>query len=106
MTGLNDGLYVRTIEVAPHDPHPLAIPPIQLPALSLELELLWRERAPCGHDRRTVLPVEVRALDGTVVHRGNTHVRPIDVACRDIHSDAIGVPAFSDDDLLVEALGI
>src|SRR6266581_4124886 len=89
-----------------HDAHPLAIAPIQLAALLLEMELLWRECRSLGNDRDAIISVQVHAFDGAIVPDGIAHVGPVDVASFGIHHDSIRDWACcSYDDLFVRAIG-
>ena len=88
-----------------HHAHALAVAPVQLSALRFELELLRRERAALGNDRRAILPVEVDALDGAVVQLGITHVGPVDVSACDIDRDAVGESATGDETVRSEPSG-
>ena len=103
--GLDKRLDQRTVEITAHHAHSLTIAPDELTVSLIELDLLWRERDSAGNDDATILPVDVGALDRAVVHaRSGTHVRPIDVAARNIDHYAIRKMAFGDDNLPVGAI--
>src|SRR5206468_2207294 len=55
-------------------------------------------------DDRTVLPVEVGALDRAILAAGHTHVRPVHVAGPGVDGDAVGQVAAGGDDRLVGAV--
>ena len=88
--GLDQRFDLRTVEVRAHHAHALAVAPIELAALLIEVDLFRRVRDPLRNDDPTVLAVEVGALDRTVVQVGNTHVGPIDMTSLRVHDDAVG----------------
>src|SRR6202789_4078260 len=97
---LDECLDLRTVEVGTHHAHALAVRPIELPTLLLEMELLWRERAAFRNDESTIAAVEIRAFDRAIIPVRNAHVGPVDVARRPIDRKAIGKPASRDECLL------
>jgi hypothetical protein len=99
-------ILARTIKIRAHDSHPFPIRPIQLAVLLIEMELFWRERAALGNDHPVISPVEVGALNGTIVQIWNTHVGLVNVAGLNIDYYAIGMSAICYDDLPVGAVSI
>ncbi|HTO66669.1 MAG TPA: hypothetical protein VMM15_36090, partial [Bradyrhizobium sp.] len=97
---------LRAIEIAAHHSHALAVAPIELSALLVDLHLLWCERCALWNDDPAILPVEVDALDRAVVQAGNTHVGPVDVTSSGVHRNAIGQSAIGNDNLSVGAVRI
>src|SRR6266851_6642629 len=93
---LNECLDLRAIEVGTHHAHALAVRPIELATLLLEMELLWRERAAFGNDESTIAAVEIRAFDRPIILVRNAHVGPVDVARCRVDCEAIGKPASRD----------
>jgi hypothetical protein len=87
---VHEGFDRRPVEVRAHDAHPLAVAPVELAILQIEVELLGRERAPLGNNDRAVPPVEVGALDGPVVQVRDTHVGPVDVPGVGVDGDTVG----------------
>src|SRR5215467_14352696 len=87
---LDQRLSLGTVEIRAHDPHPLAVAPIEFAVLLIEMHLLGRERAAFGNDDLAILAVYIGALDGAVVQVGNTHVGPVDVTGFHIDGDTIG----------------
>src|SRR5207245_4708618 len=73
---VHEGLDVRAVEIRSHHAHPLAIAPVEFAVVLVEMALLRRERVADRNDGRTVLPVEVGALDRAILAAGHTHVRP------------------------------
>ncbi len=98
---VHEGLDVRSVEIRSHHAHPLAIAPVELAVGLVEMALLRRERAAHRNDDRTVLPVEVGALDRAILAAGHTHVRPVHVAGPGVDGDAVGQVAAGGDDRLV-----
>ena len=41
------------------------------------------------NDGGQIPTIEIRAFDGTIIRARNAHVSPVDVTCRDVHSDAV-----------------
>src|SRR5882762_4767705 len=96
-----------SIQIRAHDPHALAIRPVKLPVFSIKLQLLRSERAAVRNDVAGIPPVNVRALDGTVIGIGIAHIGPVEVTCFYVHNDAVGdPPSFTNNDLQVGAVGI
>src|ERR1700722_7455064 len=89
MAGLNQRFNLGTIQIAAHYTHALAIGPIQLAALLIELNLLRCKRASGRNDRCDVSAAEIGADDGAVVRFGVTHVRPIEMSGCDIYGQAV-----------------
>src|SRR5277367_1112757 len=87
---LDQYLDLRAIEVGTHHAHALAVRPIKLATLFLEMELLWRERAPFRNDESTIAAVEIRAFDRAIIPVRNAHVGPVDVARCRVDHQAIG----------------
>src|ERR1700679_476257 len=103
---LDEGLDLRAVEIRTHHAHALAIRPIELPTLLLEMELLWRERAAFRNDESTISAVEIRALDRAIIPVRNAHIGPVDVARCPIDRKAIGKPASRDECFRVRAIGV
>ena len=103
---IHERLELRAIEIAAHDLHSLAVGPIELAVLPIEMELLRRERLPFGNNRRAILPVEIRALNGSVVPIGNAHVGPEDVSGLGIYHYTVRPMAIGYDDSSVRAVRI
>src|SRR4029077_7336238 len=87
--GINKRFDVGTIHVHPHHPHPLAIAPVKLAVLLVELQLLGSESAARRNNVGDVASVKIRALDGAVIGARVAHVGPIEVTCRDVYNDAV-----------------
>ena len=100
-SGLDQGFDLRAVEIRAHDPHALAIAPVELAVRLIEMELLRRERAAGCNDEPAVLAVEVGALDRAIVRAGNAHIGPVDVTGCDIDDDAVGMRAVGRDDLAI-----
>jgi hypothetical protein len=95
----------RAVEVRAHDAHPLAVAPVELAVLLIELDLLRRVRAAGRDDDPAIASVEIGALDRAVIRRGTeAHVRPVDMAGLDVDRDAIREMTVGDDDLPVGAV--
>jgi hypothetical protein len=92
---------LRTGEIDAHHAHPLAIAPIQLAVLLIEVDLLWRKSCALRNDDLPILSVDVDALDRAVVQVGDPHVGPVDVTGFDVHHDTIGKSAIGHDCLFV-----
>ena len=105
--GLDERLDLRSVEIRAHHAHSFAVAPVELAVLLIELDLFRRERAALWNDHSAITAVDVGALDGAIVCAGTgAHVRPVDMAGRDIDRDAIRKTAIGDDDLPVGAVGI
>ncbi|WP_347338803.1 hypothetical protein [Bradyrhizobium vignae] len=105
-TGLDQRLDLRAIEIGTHHAHALAVAPVELAVLLIEVDLLRRVGDALRDDDLAIPAVEVGALDGPVVERGDAHVGPIDVTRLYIHDDAVGEAAVGNDDLAVGTIGI
>src|SRR5258708_15635213 len=103
---LDERLDLRAIEVGTHHAHALAVRPVELAALLLEMELLWRERAAFCNDDSTIAAVEIRAFDRAVILVRNAHVGPVDVARSRIDREAVGKPASGDECFRIRAIGV
>src|ERR1700683_1065804 len=103
---LDECLNLGAIEIGAHHAHALAVRPIELATLLLEMELLWRERVPFRNDESTIAAVEIRALDRAIIPVRNAHVCPVDVARRRIDREAIGKPATGDECFWARAIGV
>ena len=86
--------------------HALTIAPIKFAVGLIEVELFGRERAAFGDDGFSVAPVEIDALDRTVVLLWVAHIRPVDVARFYVNDDAVGNSASAHDGLRVGAVGV
>jgi hypothetical protein len=51
-------------------------------------------------------PIDIRALNGSVIQVGDTHIGPVNMAGPGVDYDAIWMPAFRYDDLSVGAIRI
>src|SRR5579863_2594979 len=87
--GIDKRFDVGTIQVPAHDSHPLAIAPVELPVLLIELQLLGSENAARRNNVCEVAPVKIRTLDGAVIGNGVAHVRPVDMSGRDINHNSV-----------------
>jgi len=65
------------------------------------MELLRRERASGCNNESAIRSVEVGAFDRTVIQVGNAHIGPVDVTCRDVDDDAVGMDAIRRNDLAI-----
>src|SRR6185295_17166918 len=65
--GLDQRFDLRAVEVRAHHPHALAVAPIELAAVLLEVDLFWRVRDALRDDDPALPAVEIGALDRTVV---------------------------------------
>src|SRR5262252_1116210 len=97
---------LRAVEIGAHHAHALAVAPIELAVLLIEVKLLRRVGAAWRDDDLAIPSIEVGALDRTVVERGNAHVGPVDVTSLDIHGDAVGEAAIGDNGRAVGTIGI
>src|SRR5262249_24757814 len=97
---------IRTIQVAAHHAHSLAVAPIKFSGRLFEAELLRSECIAAGDDGSAILTMEIGALDRTIVLAGNAHVGPVDVTRLEIDDDAVRDSAAVDDDFAVRAVGI
>src|SRR5262245_6468625 len=104
--GLDQRFDFRAVEVAAHYAHALAVAPIELAVLLIEVELFRRVGDTLRDDDLAIAAVEVGSLDRAVIERGDTHVGPIDVTGLHIHGDAVGVATIGDDGLAIGAVGI
>ena len=96
----------RAVEVGAHDAHPLAIAPVELAVLLIELELLWRMRGAGRNEDPAIASIEIGALDRAVVGRdAEAHVRPVDMAGLEVDRDAVREMTVGDDDLSVGTVG-
>ena len=98
---LDQRLNLRAVEIGAHHAHPLAIAPVELAVLLIEVDLLRRMSVPLWDDDLAILAVDVGALDRAIVHARDTHVGPVDVTGFGIHHDAIGKSAIGHDRLFV-----
>src|SRR5207245_9041615 len=73
---VDKGLDVRTIEVGAHHAHPLAVAPVELLALRLELELIGSERRPRRNDRRHVTAIAIGREKEAAVGCGASQLAP------------------------------
>ncbi len=95
----------RAVEVRAHDAHPLAVAPVELAVLLIELKLLRRVCAARRDDDPAIASVEIGALDRAVIRRDTeAHVCPVEMAGLDVDRDAVRHMAAVDDDLLVGAV--
>src|SRR5262249_7412426 len=104
--GLDQRFHLRAVEVRAHHAHALAVAPIELARVLLEMDLLRREGAALRDDGPAVPTVEVGALDRAVIEVGHAHVGPINMTRLDIHADAVGKAAIGDNGLAVRAVGV
>src|SRR5277367_2750957 len=96
----------RAVEVRAHDAHPLAVAPVQLAVLLIEMHLLWSVRAADRDDGPAIAAVEICALDRAVVGRDTeAHVGPVEMAGLDVDRDAVRKTTVGDDDLPLGAVG-
>ena len=103
---VDESFKLGAIEIDAHDSHSLAIRPIKLAILLIQLELLWRMGGAFGNNRGYIGAVEVRAHNGSVIRVRDTHVGPVNVASIRIDDDAIRkFSSFGDDRLQVRAIG-
>ena len=70
------------------------------------MDLLWRMSGAFGNDDLAILPIEIGALDRTVVHIWYTHISPVNMTGLRVHHNAIRKSAIVDDRLSVGAVGI
>src|SRR5580700_1593220 len=63
---VDESFKLRAIQIDPHDSHSLAIRPIKLSVLLIQLKLLWRIGGAFGNNRGYIGAVEVRANNGSV----------------------------------------
>jgi hypothetical protein len=103
---LGERFDLRAVEVRAHHTHALAVAPIKLARVLLEMDLLRCVGAAWRDDGLAIAAVEIDALDRTVVKARNAHIGPIDMTRLGIHDDAIGEPAFGNDDLVIGTVGI
>ena len=80
----------RSVEIATHDAHALAVAPVELAGLLIENDLLRGMGVSDRNNDLAVLAVEIGALDGPVVQVGNAHIGPVDMTSLDIDDDAVG----------------
>jgi len=107
LSRLDERFDLRAIEIRAHDSHPFAIGPVELAVRFIEMELLRRERAAGWNDEPAILSVDVGAFDGAVVQAGNgAHIGPVDVTCRHVHDNAVGVGTVSRNDFGVRAVRV
>lgn len=66
-----------TAEIRAHYSHPFPLRPIQLAILLIEIDLFWCECGAPGNDHLAIPPIEVGALDGTIVQIGNSYICPV-----------------------------
>ena len=104
--GLDQRFDLRAVEVRAHHAHALAVAPIELAAVLIEVDLFRRVGDALRDDDPAVPAVEVGALDRAVVEVGDAHVGPIDMTGLRIHDDAVGEMAIRDDGLAVGAVRI
>ena len=57
------------------------------------------------NDDPTIASIEIAALDGSVVHADDAHIRPVNMSRFDIHGDTVGMPAISHENSLFGAVG-
>ena len=104
--GLDQRFDVRTIEIASHHPHALAIAPIEFAAVLFEVDLFRRVRDALRDNDFAIPAVEIGLLNRTVVEVGDAHVGPIDMTSLRIHDDAVGEMATGNNGLAVGAVEI
>src|SRR5262249_51139090 len=104
--GLDQHFDLRAVEVRAHHAHALAVAPVELATVLIEVELFRCVGDALRDDDLGVLAVEVGALDRAVAEVGDTNVGPIDVTSLDIHADAVGIAAIGDDGRAVGTIGI
>src|ERR1700704_1509746 len=86
---LDQRLQLRAVEIATHDAHALAVAPVELAALLIENDLLRGVGVSLRDNCLAVLSVDVGPLDGPVVQVWDAHVGPVDMACFNVHDDAV-----------------
>src|SRR5713226_6530353 len=106
VAGLDERLQPRAVEIAAHDPHALAIAPIELAAFLIEDDLLRSVGLSLWDDCLAVLAVDIGALDGPVILVWDAHVGPVTMACFDIHYDAVWQMTIRHDGLAVGTVRI
>src|SRR5262249_11884392 len=84
---------LRAVEVRAHHAHALAVAPIELAAVLIEVDLLRRVRDALRDNDLAVAAVEVGALDRAVVEVGDAHIGPVDMTGLHIDDDAVGQTA-------------
>ena len=105
-TGLDQCLDLRAIKVRAHHAHALAVAPIKLAIVLIEVDLLRRVGNALWDDHPPIAAVEIGALDRAVVEIGHAHVGPIDMASLRIHGDAVREMATGNDGLAVGSIRI
>jgi hypothetical protein len=86
---LDQRLQLRAVEIATHDAHALAVAPVELAALLIENDLLRGVGVSLRDNCLAVLSVDVGPLDGPVIQVWDAHVGPVDMACFNVHEDAV-----------------
>src|SRR5215469_234493 len=105
--GIHKRFDVGTIQVRAHDPHPLAVAPVKLPVLIIELQLFGSERAARASDVRGVGSVKIGALDGTVIGNGIAHVGPVDMSGSGVnHQSVRKFPALANYDFQIGTIRV
>ena len=84
LAGVNEGFDIGTIQIGPHHAHAFPIGPVELAIFLVELDLLGSKRATRRNDGREILPIDIGAIDGTIIRVGVSHVRPVDVSGFDV----------------------
>ena len=98
---LDQRLEFRSVEIAAHDAHALAVAPVKLAAFLIENDLLRGVGGSNWNNDLAVLAVEIGALDGPVVQVGNAHIGPVDMTGLGIDDDAVGKVTARHDGLAV-----
>src|SRR5205823_6140891 len=104
--GIDQGFDIRAIKVRAHHAHSFAVAPVKFAALLFEMELLRRECLAFANNCDAILPVEIDALDRTIVLAWNAHVGPVNVSGLNIDDDAIRDSSSADNDFSVRPVGV
>ena len=105
-TSFDQCLDLRAVEVRAHHAHPLAVAPIELAIVLIEVKLLRRVGTALRDDHPPITAVEIGALDRAVVEIGHAHVGPIDVDSLRIDGDAVREMATGNNGLAVGSVRI
>ncbi len=105
-TGLDQYFNLRAVEIRAHHAHALAVAPIKLATVLIEVDLLRRVGDALRNDHPSISAVEIGALDRAVVEIGHTHVGPVDVAGLRIDDDAVREMTTGNDGLAIGSVRI
>src|SRR5207248_1928768 len=105
--GLDECLDMRAVEIGAHYAHALAVGPVELAVLPVELELLRGEGSADRDDGGQVAAVQIHAFDRAVVLLDLAHVGPEDAARLRIDHDTVHAGFMVvEQDLPIGAVGI